>query len=328
MPSTALRPFGPSIAFVLAMLLAACTLSSGPGGSRVGNPDKRNLDEIVVVTSNAHQFQFNEARIAVLARSIRSASDGDPPDVIFLQEIESVGMRELARALNDLIPAGQLAPAGPTGRLVKAKALVNLSANDVEAFSVWSDPCAPRNRYLELRLSRRGTAHEYTAAGVHLPWDATSECREKSALVMKRRLGTGRAVLAGDFNSRPVVEQRECDPAETSDPLPWYSILTSHGRRPAFLDSVKEEALRMDRSVGDQWTYEGVGPTLTCDGSQEFRRNRIDYIFARDMSVIRAGADDPGWAGQAPGTYACRDEEECRYSDHRFVLARLELNPE
>ena len=328
MPSIARGPFAPAIAFVPAMLLAACTLSSGPGGSRIGDPDKGRSAEIIVVTSNAHQFQFDKARMAVLARSIRSASDGDPPDVIFLQEIESIGVRELARVLNNLIPSGQLAPAGPMGRHVKAKALVNLSANEVEDFSVWNDPCAPRNRYMELRLSRRGSAQEYTAAGVHLPWDATSECREKSALVMKRRLGTGRAVLAGDFNSRPVVEQRECDPAETSDPLAWYSILTSHGRRSAFLDSVKEEALRMDRPVGDQWTYEGVGPTLTCDGSRDFRRNRIDYIFARGMSVIRAGADDPGWAGRAPGTYACSDEEECRYSDHRFVLARLDLNPE
>lgn len=317
-------PRRPIASVMLMVLLAACSSTSGAGNSDPGNHEQK-VDEIVVVTSNVHQFKLDVSRMRTLAWSLNAVTAGHPPDVIFLQEIESDGVRELARVLNDIFPEDDFGSAGPLTRHVKAKAIVNLAANDVDGFSVWTDACDTRNRYLELRLSVRDTGARYSAAGVHLPWDAISECRERNAALLKEKVAINPTIIAGDFNSRAVVEQRECDLAETSEPLGWYSILTSDTGGPAFRDSVKTQALKTEQPVGEQWTYEGIGPTEICDGSSAFRRNRIDYIFVRGVSVLDAGADDPGWAGATPGTFTCSNEEECRYSDHRFVVARLGL---
>jgi hypothetical protein len=55
---------------------------------------------------------------------------------------------------------------------------------------------------------------------------------------------------------------------------------------------------------------------------------RIDYVLVRSAPgsrVIDATVDHPGWAGDEPGTTSCEPNDACKYSDHRFVWARVQL---
>ncbi|CAN5624399.1 hypothetical protein BH20ACT23_BH20ACT23_00960 [soil metagenome] len=281
-------------------------------------------EEVVVVTVNAHQFKQDVPRLRMLSVALSNASFDPPPDVVLLQEIEADGVEILSGLLEDRFPGSSFEPTGPLNRSMKSKAIVNEATNEVQDSIVWTDACDARNRYQALRLTRAG-GDAYTVAGVHIPWDATTECRKQNASLIRSTVEVwdGPTVAAGDFNQRSVLEQRECDLDETSEPQPWWDEMTSGESSERFADAVKVEAQRAGDPVGEQWTYEGIGPTTLCDGTTKFRRNRIDYIFVRGMPVLDAGADDPGWAGEEPGTFICEDEADCRYSDHRFVWARL-----
>ncbi|MGH2778100.1 MAG: endonuclease/exonuclease/phosphatase family protein [Actinomycetota bacterium] len=310
---------------LLLFVMSGCTSGSDANQTR----SRQNGDaahEIVVVTVNAHQFELEANRLRTLAGALGRTLADRAPDVILLQEIEAGGVVALARLLGAVFPGEDFEPTGPQGRHVKSKAIVNVSANDVFEFRVWTDACDERNRYLALRLVERTDESHFTVAGVHIPWDAGSVCRVRNASLIKQTVDDwdgAATVVGGDFNQRAVEELRECDVAETSDPLPWWKEMTSDEGSGAFSDAVKIDAQRSGESVGEYWTYEGIGPTTLCNGAEEFRRNRIDYIFVRGADVLDAGADDPGWAGEDPGTYRCRVKTACRYSDHRFVWARL-----
>lgn len=315
------------LVILLLVVMSGCTRASDanqPGAAE----NEGATHEIVVVTVNAHQFALEKNRLRTLAGAIGRTLAGRVPDVILLQEIEASGVVALARLLGVTFPEGDFKPTGPQGRHVKAKAIVNLSANDVAQFRVWSDACDERNRYLALRLVERADETHYTVAGVHIPWDAGSVCRVRNSSLIKQTVNDwdgAATVVGGDFNQRAVEELRECDLGESSEPLPWWEEMTSDDGDGAFGDAVKIDAQRSGEQVGENWTYEGIGPTALCDGTEDFRRNRIDYIFVRGAEVIDAGADDPGWAGEDPGTYRCQVKAACRYSDHRFVWARLGL---
>jgi endonuclease/exonuclease/phosphatase family metal-dependent hydrolase len=313
---------------VLASSCSDETDSRSPSES--GRNNASGSDEIVVMTVNAHQYVQDEARLRTLAEALGDAPTDRPPDVVLLQEIEADGVEALAGLLEDTFSGTTFEPTGPLNRAVKSKAIVNVATNEVRDFAVWNDACDERNRYLVLRLrSQSGEGSAYSVAGVHIPWDSETECRRQNATLIRSTVETwdDPSIAAGDFNQRAVVEQRECDLDETSEPLPWWvEMTTSDEGQGGFDDAVRVEAQRAGDPVGEQWTYEGIGPTKLCDGTTKFRRNRIDYIFVRGMPVLDAGADDPGWAGEEPGTFNCVDETDCRYSDHRFVWARLGLD--
>jgi len=315
------------LVILLLLVMSGCTRESDP--DQPGSDDNRSAaDEIVVVTVNAHQFELEKNRLRTLAEGLGDTLTDRPPDVILLQEIESDGVVVLAQLLGTIFPETDFEPTGPQDRHVKAKAIVNVSANQATDFKVWTDACDERNQYLVLGLVRRADKTRYTVAGVHIPWDAGSECRVLNASLIKQNVDdwdTSVTVVGGDFNQRAVEEFRECDIAESSEPMPWWKEMTSDEGSGAFRDAVKIDAQRSNESVGEQWTYEGIGPTTLCDGTEEYRRNRIDYVFVRGAEVLEAGADDPGWAGENPGTYRCQVKADCRYSDHRFVWARLEI---
>jgi len=281
-------------------------------------------EEVVVVTVNAHQFKQDVARLEVLSAALSGSAIERAPDVVLLQEIEAQSVEVLSGLLEDEFPGSSFEPTGPLDRSTKSKAIVNVATNEVRDSIVWTDACDDRNRYQALRLTTR-EGEAYTVAGVHIPWDAPTDCRTRNAVLIKDTVDTwdDPSIVAGDFNQRAVLEQRECDLDETSEPQPWWDEMTSGESSERFADAVKVEAQRAGDPVGEQWTYEGIGPTTLCDGTTKFRRNRIDYIFVRGMPVLDAGADDPGWAGEEPGTFICEDEADCRYSDHRFVWARL-----
>ena len=298
-----------------------------PSPSDGGGEIPSGTEEVVVVTINAHQFNQDVPRLRILALALSDSSTARAPDVVLLQEIEADSVEVLSGLLEDEFPEAAFEPAGPLNRSVKAKAIVNVATNEVQDTVVWTDACDARNRYLALRLLRRGGEEAFTVAGVHIPWDAPTECRKQNASLIRStvEIWDGPSIAAGDFNQRAAVEQRECDLDETSEPQPWWDEMTSGEASEAFADAVKVEAQRAGDPVGEQWTYEGIGPTRLCDGTTKFRRNRIDYIFVRGMPVLDAGADHPGWAGEKPGTFNCEEEADCRYSDHRFVWARLGL---
>ena len=295
-------------------------VASPPDG---GGENPSASEEVVVVTVNADQFKQEVPRLRTLSAALSDAFTDRAPDVIFLQEIEADGVEVLSGLMEEEFPEASFEPTGPLNRSLKSKAIVNVATNEVRDTVVWTDACDDRNRYLALRLAR-SAGETYTVAGVHIPWDSESQCRRENAGLIESTVETwdGPSIAAGDFNQRAVAEQRECDLSETSEPQPWWGELKSGG----FADAVKVEAQRAGDPVGEQWTYEGIGPTTLCDGTTKFRRNRIDYVFVRGMTVLDAGADDPGWGGEEPGTFSCDAEADCRYSDHRFVWARLVLD--
>lgn len=312
---------------VLLVMLFGCSNEGDAVSSPVDVGDNTADEEVVVVTVNAHQFKQDAERLRTLSVALNDAPIDRAPDVVLLQEIEAGSVEALSGLLEDRFPGSSFEPAGPLDRSVKSKAIVNVATNEVRDSLVWTDACDDRNRYLALRLVRRGGGEAFTVAGVHIPWDSETECRKQNASLTRDTVDMwdGPSIVAGDFNQRAVVEQRECDLDESSEPQPWWDEMTSGESSDRFADAIKVEAQRAGDPVGEQWTYEGIGPTTLCDGTTKFRRNRIDYIFVRGLPVLDAGADDPGWAGEEPGTFNCEDETDCRYSDHRFVWARLGL---
>jgi endonuclease/exonuclease/phosphatase family metal-dependent hydrolase len=306
-------------------MLTSCSDQGSRASPSDGSENNNAAEDVIVVTVNAHQFRQDESRLRLLSVALSEAFIDRAPDVVLLQEIEADGIEVLSGMLDDEFPGASFEPAGPLDRSVKSKTIVNAATNEVRDTAVWTDACDDRNRYLALQLMERADGDPFTVAGVHIPWDSHTRCRTQNALLIRDTVERwdGPSIAAGDFNQRAVVEQRECDLQETSEPQPWWDEMTSGESSEGFVDAVKVEAQRAGEPVGEQWTYEGIGPTTLCDGTTAFRRNRIDYIFVRGMPVLDAGADDPGWAGEQPGTFNCENESDCRYSDHRFVWARL-----
>jgi len=310
-------------------MLTSCSDQGGRASPSDGSENGNAAEDVVVVTVNAHQFKHDVSRLRLLSVALSEAFIDRAPDVVLLQEIEGDSIEVLSGMLEDEFRGASFEPAGPLDRSVKSKAIVNVATNEIRDTAVWTDACDDRNRYLALELMERAGGDPFTVAGVHIPWDSHAQCRTQNASLIRDtvEMWDGPSIAAGDFNQRAVVEQRECDLEETSEPQPWWNEMTSGGgSSEGFVDAVKVEAQRAGDPVGEQWTYEGIGPTTLCDGTTKFRRNRIDYIFVRGMPVLEAGADDPGWAGEEPGTFNCEDESDCRYSDHRFVWARLGVN--
>jgi hypothetical protein len=120
----------------------------------------------------------------------------------------------------------------------------------------------------------------------------------------------------------------ECDPEELSAPLEWYSTMTAPQNGHVYRDAVRYYFRSQNLLMKEQWTFEKDTAELLCDGTSGLRRMRMDYVFASDaLTPLEASADSPGWAGPTPGTVGCTPTPACKYSDHRFVWARLGLPP-
>jgi endonuclease/exonuclease/phosphatase family metal-dependent hydrolase len=325
---------GGAFAYSITQGTPAALDSEGTESGHVGEAFSRS--ELVVVTVNAHALQPREGRLralsdAIVRRAVNGREGIGRPDVVLLQETEREGVELLAEMLNERFGGSAFTPSGPLGRDIKSKFIVDTSTNEARPFRVWTDACDARNSYLALRLRRRSDGVSYIVAGVHIPWNASMECRVRNMLETRDVLGgwDGPAVVGGDFNQRAVELQRECDPDERSGALAWWASLTTQDEPgPGFVDAARAFARRRGRAIGAQWTYEGVEPTKLCNGTTDYRRNRIDYIFVSDapgVRIVAAGADDPGWAGEDPGTLRCAAGSACRYSDHRFVWARIAI---
>jgi len=156
----------------------------------------------------------------------------------------------------------------------------------------------------------------------------SDDCKTRNSAELRKQLAPydKYGSVVGDFNRRAMQLEYECDPTEDlSGPMSWYSAITEAplGGH-AYLDAVRHR--RSGLSMAQQWTFEKEAPEPICTGGLGIRRMRLDYIFVSDVLFpIEASVDDPGWAGATPGTIGCSVAPACKYSDHRFVAARLRL---
>ena len=196
------------------------------------------------------------------------------------------------------------------------------------------DPCRSggenAQQYLLQRFTENATGTPVTVVGVHFKarYAETGQplCRESNVQAVKTAVSgdVGPVVIGGDFNKRPVEVETMCDPNEESPPLEWYRMMVAPpDLSRAFIDTVRSVHRKGNRSMVDEWTFERLSETELCTGKRGFKRSRLDYIFAAGATVADAHADHPGWAEDEPGAVRFGGK---RYSDHRWIMARLILS--
>jgi hypothetical protein len=195
------------------------------------------------------------------------------------------------------------------------------------------DPCRAggenARQYLLQRFTDNATTTPITIVGVHFKarYDETGQpqCRERNVQSVKTALtaDVGAVAIGGDFNKRPVEIEGACDPNEESPSLEWYSMFTEPSDLSrAFIDTVREVHRARNDSMASEWTFERLAKANLCNNTKAYKRSRLDYIFTAGTTVAEAHADHPGWASDIPGEVPFGKE---RYSDHRWVMARLIL---
>jgi endonuclease/exonuclease/phosphatase family metal-dependent hydrolase len=311
--------------------------------------------QIVVVTVNAFMTEGKpniDARARELAEALRSratSSDGNvyAPDAIIVQEIGGAQLAILRDDLNAVFSDGSGAEPSALPHfaiygdadLAKAAFLINVETTDLSRGSarLWADDCENDRLYQvveNLRESASGAI--FTVAGLHLATDYRDyllprDCGARNVERVRAELANdpGAIILGGDFNRRATETQGECDPNETASQRPWWTSMTGSSRLDArtYVDAVRFWHRTNGLTLGNDWTQERAVRSTLCNGTYSYRRNRIDYIFvSADTVVQEAHADHPGWAGPTPGTINCPPEHPfCKYSDHRFVWARLSI---
>lgn len=248
------------------------------------------------------------------------------PDIIVLQEITTSNLEILRRLILQRFSFRYEAIDISHS---KSKLLYNeATVTPVGEPTTWIDACPAEGEdertYTKSRFLEHATGTEFTVAGTHL-WKAQSEeCRlaNSDLLLQQAAEEPGPFIVAGDFNRRPVEAQYDCDPNELTLPLEWRRRLMAGETGEVFVDAVATARARRG-DIAQHWTHEQRGLTVSCNGSAGHRRARLDYIFATDVEVAEAAADNPGWAGKVPGTYS---KVNPRYSDHRFLWARLVIS--
>ena len=197
------------------------------------------------------------------------------------------------------------------------------------------DPCRSggdnARQYLAQRFTENATGSVFTVVAVHLKarYEETGQpqCRERNIQAIKTAVtaDAGPVVIGGDFNKRPVEVEAACDPNEQSASLEWYRMLTEPADLTrAFIDTVRDVHRAQNESMASDWTFERLARTTLCNGATTYKRSRLDYIFAAGALVAEAHTDHPGWSDSQPGKVPFGKE---RYSDHRWVWARLVLTP-
>lgn len=305
--------------------------------------------QIAVVTVNARQKRIVgrerfEAlfELALALRNRPDAFDGgfegaaQAPDVVVVQEMRPSNLEILERQLRKKYGMNYrvVGAYDATSQIIANLTTVRLDSEVAE----WDDVCLPRGapdlpeeaRWFQwARFVEIASSQPFVLAAVHFSnhygRTGQADCLARNLAELRAQVDGQQApvVIAGDFNKRPVTAMRECDPDETSEPLPWYAGLTAPaGDVRAYTDAARAHRRALGRTMADEWTFERHRQVRLCTGALGYRRSRIDYIFASGAAVAWAGADHPGWAGDAPGT---RNRDVYKYSDHRFVAARLVL---
>ncbi len=333
----------PVVGTLLVALIAASTLTAA---ALPRDELPRELlsppGQVVVLTVNARigrvldEYRFR--RMLALVEAIRSRPDSfeggtrgavATPDIIMLQEVSGSNLEIFRRVLNQNSRFSyEIVSTNDSVRGL----LVNTDALTLEGDpQSWANPCLNPNkgesRYVRARFREIATGATLTAANVHFPRtdpEGESNCTLRNVEEMRVQLADEPLpiIVGGDFNRRPVVEKRECDPHELSTPRNWYNAMTapSDGSVP-FTDSVRSYNRRRGISMEYEWSHEWwQGPKVLCDGSRGFNRSRIDYLFGAGTVIAEAHADHPGWAGVRPRE---RNPDNYRYSDHRFVWGRF-----
>lgn len=297
--------------------------------------------QISVVTVNARQgMVLNKKRfdqLLELVRALRTrpeAFNGGKtgavllPDVIALQEISLSNLEILRRLMNQRFSTGHYGIVGATN--AHAKFLINSKTIAVGGSpQAWPDQCArfrnpegPPRTFQVVPLVESSTGTQFAVAGIY--WSARYDtdsrtCRSRNIDALRAQLSTdlGPVFVVGDFNTRAVGTPHECDPGERSAPRDWWLAMTqptAEGR--AFTDAVKSHS----GGMASEWTHEQQRPRDLCNGANQSKRSRIDYIFSDGAVVAEAHADKPAWAGEAPGT---KHYSSSWYSDHRIVWGRF-----
>ena len=297
--------------------------------------------QITVVTLNAAQiYSPSTGRLTALANALRerpTTAQGAyfAPDAIVVNEIPASTLTGLANELNALFSptVASYGIVGSTMDDVRAKVLVNQVTMSARSSSSWIDVCDSARRYQLVNLTELASGKTVTVAGIHFNKSyGSGACRGQNAVEVRKRIAaqdTSGSVV-GDFNRRAMNLERECDPDETSGDQDWYTSMiefsTVDSRR--YIDTVRRHHRDTGQSMFHEWTHEWTDPSTLCNGTTGYRRNRIDYIFISDtMKPIEAHADHPGWAAQdVAGSIGCTTAD-CKYSDHRFTWALIDLVP-
>ena len=334
------------VRFVVALLLAASSLI--PARAQDDPPDAKLSPpgQITIVSVNARQFPVLGIKrfraMYQLSRALRRrplAFDGGfdggihAPDVIVLQEIRPSNAEIFEHILRQRFQVKYeiVSSEGSATAIIAHPTTVSLVGEVVplnDACSSPTDDRYPARQYPVARFIENDSESTFAVVGVHFPKGSPpgTDCLVRNVEQLRTLFEAEQTptVIAGDFNRRPVQEFFECDPNEESEPLDWYRTLTASdngGRQ--YIDTVRafnrENSIRMEY----EWTHEQKAKDVACTGNVHHRRSRIDYIFAADATVAEAHADHPGWAGIGPGS---RHPENYKYSDHRWVWARLVLS--
>ncbi|HEX2239527.1 MAG TPA: Ig-like domain-containing protein [Actinomycetota bacterium] len=304
--------------------------------------------QISIVTINARQHRTLGIKrfqaMFELSKALRdrpTAFDGGPqratmpPDVIVVSEITPSNAEIFERQLRQRFDQADYRIVGATD----TKAFVIADTFELQSVShaVWEDECANQRvlrdqpgvrRYQQVRLKELDTGTDFTVAAIHLAKNYTftgeRDCHLRNIQKIRGQLEReqGPVLIAGDFNKRSVEVERECDPEEASSPLQWWSELVTPSNGRAYVDAIKFWHLQHRTTMSEEWTHEQKSERTLCTGFSGRARTRIDYIFVGDAVVAGAHTDHPGWAGPQPGT---RNKGVYKYSDHRFVWARVVL---
>jgi len=334
-----------SLLVVLVLSLGIPSGAQAPARAAASPPARQsNPGQLNVVTVNAAQARILERkrfeRLFELARALRlrpAAFDGGTegaaavPDVILLHEMRFSNLEIFKRLLKQRLPY-MYEIVGAEG--ATAKLLVNLDrVTPSGAGGTWDDVClggtdvAGGRTYQWVGLTENATGAQLIAASVHFSNQyAEEDCLARNIAAMRTALDgiPGAIVVGGDFNKRATEAVAECDPDEQTPPLAWYTAMTAPtAENPGYEDAVVVAQRRRGRSLVDQWTFERGASSPGCTGAFSLRRSRIDYIFVRGATIADASADHPGWAGTGAAT---RHPINFKYSDHRFVSARIILN--
>jgi endonuclease/exonuclease/phosphatase family metal-dependent hydrolase len=284
--------------------------------------------DVMIVTVNAHQRDYDDARMHELTNGIATRTP-EAPDVILVDEILGSGITAMRDQLNEAMGASY-ETVGSTNS-VKVKILLNAATMTRGQTRTWPDVCDPGRVYQVVTATDRESGASMSISGVHFAPSfndgGSDDCKQSNAAEARRQMAAaGNSGVVGDFNKRYGADYYECNPNEDGDPLPWWSEMTEQsavdGR--SYTDTVR--AVHYGRDMASQWSWENAQPETLCTGDTGYRRSRIDYIFVSSETAVVDAAVDQGWGSAvADGSPGCEPAPQCRYSDHRFVWALVHL---
>ena len=300
--------------------------------------------ELLVVAVNAKQRELHEGRLTQLADGLLSRT-GSAPDAILVGEIiksNAIALRDkLNAATPDDVAFYRLVGITtnselPTSSNIKVKILLNTATMEFKSNVFWADVCAAERTYqlvtAQERLADGTLGRPVALAGVHFAPSFNNggsvECKQQNAAEARRQMAEhADSGIMGDFNRRAASEYYECNTEELGALEEWYDTMTGpsavDGR--SYRDTVRATHFG-NATMAQQWSFESETTETLCTGAVGHKRSRLDYIFVSDeMSPISAGVDQ-GWGSGAPGEPGCSPAPDCKYSDHRFVWAHVDIS--